>query len=128
MATGVGGYDVIILVDGTAVGGERGVNITRRHTTLDTTSKADYPDRTKTAGWNDSSLTLEGVYVNGEAGYVALLAAYEGQSSVTLSEQESDTVIYTATAYITEITKNAPLDGETTFTIGFDVSGGWTAA
>ena len=128
MATGLGGHNVVILVDGTACGGERGVSISRRATTIDITAKADYPNRKKAAGWNDSSLTLDSVYVAGDAAYAAILAAYEGYTAVILSEQESAVVLYTATAYITEITKNAPQDGESTFTMSFEISGGWAAA
>ena len=128
MATGRKGKDIIILIDGTACGGERNVVINRTASMLDTTAKADYPDRTKLPGWNDSSLTLDGVVIPDDTSEAAILAAYEAQSGVTLSEQDNGSVIYTATAYISNISKNGDKESEATWSVSFEISGGWTAA
>jgi predicted secreted protein len=128
MATGLSGTALVVLIDGVALGGEVGATIPRTNSSLDVSAKADYPNKAYIAGWNDSTLSLDGLYVADDAAWAALLSAYENQTAVTLSEQESGAVIYTASAIITNLTKGAPQDGAISATAEFQITGGWAAA
>lgn len=119
------GTDVLIYIGGVTVAGQRNCSIARNAETIDTSCKNDFPNRTKKVSWRDSNVSLDGAYIDADTGYDALMAAYNAGSTVTVTELKALAVIYTATAIVTGITKNAEQGGETTFTINLDITGAW---
>lgn len=111
----------------TTVGGQRGMSITRERSFIGTHAKEDL-DATGMGGRRNTSVSMEGLVITGDAGRTALIAAYEGDGAVRVrrtaigSEAAKQLV-----GVITSLDEDFPDDEESTWTLEIQGNGGWTA-
>lgn len=134
MATGVNGTTVVLQVRTgtgpdvyTTVGGQRGLSRERTRTIINTSAKED-ADATKAGGRRDSSLSLDGMVVAGDAGRAALIAAHEGTGAgrIRISAIGSEPAKQ-ADVVIETVSEDFPDDAESTYSVDLQVTGAWTA-
>lgn len=73
------------------------------------------------------TLTLESLYAPTDTAYLALVAAFQANTLITVTEEEEGDPVRSASALITSISKAAPMDGGVTFSANLTISGAWTA-
>jgi len=122
---GVNGADVLVVVYGTVVGGQRGVRITRPSGAVDFSSKASVHERVR-PGRLSSTVSLDSLYMVSESGHQMIQMCRDNRDMVTLRIKQLGSDIEEAQAIVTSIERDHPDQGESLFTAEFQVSDGWT--
>lgn len=125
------GVDVLILVNTgtdvsptwTAVGGQRGAKLSEKLDTVDVTSKDNGGAKAYEPGLYDWTISCDGIYVEDEAAYQALVNALRQRQKVKVRWSEGGTAVYEGTAIVTSRDLDAPYDGETTYSIELQGTG-----
>lgn len=119
----VKGVDILILVNGTIVGGQRGATLSESVETLETTHKLTDGFKTFEYGFGEWTVSADGVYIKGDAGYVALRDAMRNKQKVTLRIQEEGVNIEQGQALVTSRELEGAYDGEATYSVEFQGTG-----
>lgn len=109
------GTDVLILVNTgtpvvpvyTAVGSQRDCNLDEATNAIDASSK-NQRERRVLPGRYTADLSLDSLYVEDDAGYLALLAAKRDGTMILIAVQDDGVVIETFDAVVTGLTRNWP--------------------
>ena len=70
------GLDILIYIDGTEVGGQRGASLSMSADELDVTDKNTTGYKKYLVGLKEWTISCDGLVVNGETGYEALFNAF----------------------------------------------------
>lgn len=138
MAAGVNGSLVLLQVRTTTgpdvyvtVGGQRGMSVGKEMTAINTSAK-DNADGTYIGGRRESTISMEGLVIVGDAGRAALVAAYETNGALAGAVRVRRGAIGAdaakqADGIITDLSEDFPDDEESTWSVEVQISGGWTA-
>jgi TP901-1 family phage major tail protein len=126
------GADVLIYVNTsttttpsyTAVGSQRGVDISRTATVIDASHKGN-DDQEVLQGRRSSTLNLDNLYVPSDAAYAKLESAYDNQTMVLVSKYVSGSEVKYANAIVNDMSEAHPDDDVSTTSVGLTISGGW---
>jgi hypothetical protein len=122
---GVNGADVLVLVNGIVVGGQRGARITKATGFVDFSSKSSVNERGR-PGRLSSTLSLDSLYVVSDSGQASLRTARDNRDMITLRIKELGTDVQTADAVCTSLECDYPDQAESLHNAEFQVSDGWT--
>ena len=120
------GTDILILVDGVAVGSQRGVSFEETTAEIDMSSKDSRATRV-IAGRYKASLSLDGLYVPDDASYQALKTAMRNGTLVTINREEENVILESAEALVTSMSEEGPDQDGATISIDLTVDGEWAA-
>ncbi|MBU0777925.1 phage tail protein [Patescibacteria group bacterium] len=120
------GADVLILVDGVAVGSQRGVTFDEMTAERDESSK-DSRAKIVGSGRYSATVKLDALYVPDDASYLTLLDAMRTGTLVTISRQDDGVETEEAAALITSISESFPDQDTATVSISLTISGFWAA-
>ncbi len=120
------GSDLMLMVGGALVACQRGYTWNAQRSEIDMSCKNEDVSRVA-VGRLKETLSLESLYAPTDAAYLALVAAFQANTLVTVTEEEEGDGVRSASALITSISKSAPLDGGVTFSASLTISGAWTA-
>lgn len=120
MGTKVVGADVLLTIGGVTVGGQRGCTLNMSADTIDTSDKTTSGYKTAQAGLLEWSVEMDSILEYGDTGFDALETAFQNRTSVSaVVSINSGAKTYTGTAYVTELSLDAPHDdaGSSTCTL-----------
>jgi predicted secreted protein len=128
------GNNVLLLVQTSAgppgvyteVGSQTGVKFTKKAQAIDVSDKSSY-ERKYLAGERDETITLDHLYIASDAGYAALLAAWQAGTPIVVERNESGSNLEYASAIVTQLDVDAKKDAASTVAVTLQVTGGWTA-
>lgn len=123
------GVDILVLVETgentfIKVGAQRGATLTRTRAAIDVTSK-DSPnlmDEYET-GRGTWTISADGVYIESDTAYGALVNAWENRQKVKVRWSEGGTAVFEGDAVITSASLEGPYDAEATYSIELQGSG-----
>lgn len=125
------GIDIIILANTgsdatpvwTPIGGQRGATLSESVETFETTHKASGGYKEYEAGFADWTISCDGVYIETNTGYLALVTAMRAKTKVKVRWQEATDDVFEGLAFVTSRDLDAPHDGEATYSIELQGSG-----
>ncbi len=120
------GSDILILVDGVAVGSQRDASFEETTAEIDMSSKDGRAWR-GIPGRYKATLSLDALYVPSDTAYQALLSAMRDGTTVTVNRSEEGTVTESATAIVTSISGEAPDQDGATISVDLSIDGEWEA-
>lgn len=118
------GADVLLLVDGVAVGSQRGVKFDESTAETDVSSKDSRATRV-IAGRYKANVTLDALYVPDDASYQALKTAMRDGTLIQINRQEENTILESANALVTSISEDGPDQDAATISISLTIDGEW---
>ncbi len=126
----VDGNEIGIIIGSDLIGYQRGATITRSAEMLDVSTKAD-DDAAFLPGKRTMNVEASAFYVTGDTAYGALVTAYEAGSSVTLvwsdnANAGTPTAVKTASAYVSNMSIDAPAHGPAEISISLQATGNVT--
>ena len=126
----IDGNEIGILIGSDLIGSQKGATITRSAEMLDVSTKAD-DDASFLPGKRTMNVEANAFYVTGDTAYGALVTAYEAGSSVTLvwsddANAVSPGTVKTASAYVSNMSVDAPAHGPAEISISLQASGNIT--
>ena len=113
------GTDILIWVEGNAVGSQRDVTIEETTEEIDVSSKDSRAKRVL-AGRYSATLSLDALYVWTDDGYRALRDAMRDGNLILVAREDDGTTIETADALVTSLSESFPDQGEGTISISLD--------
>lgn len=108
----------------TDVGAQRDATIEKQANMIDASHKGD-DDEILLSGRRSSTMTLDAVYVPGDAAYAALLAAYKTGAKIKVRVRESGSDTEEAEAFIESLSLNHPDQDVSTVSLTLRVTDGW---
>lgn len=118
------GTDILLLVNGTAVGSQRDVTFEETNEEIDMSSKDGRAKRV-IAGRYGSSVSLDAVYVPSDAAYLLLKAAMRNGTLIQINRQEEGSILESADALVTSISEAGPDQDAATVSIDLTIDGDW---
>lgn len=122
----INGADILIYIGANKVGSQTGVNISKNRNIADASAK-DSADFVGMPARKTSTIQLNALYVPSDTAWAAIKAAYDDGTAVTVNKYESGSAVETASAFISNMTEDAPDQTPATIAITLEVSGGWSA-
>jgi len=123
---GMNGADIIIYIDGEAVGSQRDCSLDEASATVDFSSK-DSRAQIVDYGRYSATLTLDALYVPTDAAYQALRDAIRNATKVEVVRVEENVVLESAQAVVTALGTKAPDQVEATVSASLTISGEWVS-
>lgn len=126
----IDGNEIGILIGTDLIGSQKGATITRSAEMLDVSTKAD-DDASFLPGKRTMNVEANAFYVTGDTAYGALVTAYEAGTAVTLvwsdnANAVSPATVKTASAYVSNMSLDAPAHGPAEISISLQASGNVT--
>lgn len=121
------GTDVLLWIDGDAVGSQRDCTFDETTAEIDVSNKIDGRAMRVLPGRYGATITLDSLYVPTDAAYQALLAAMRDGTFVEVVVVEEGIVLESANAIVTKLSKNAPDQAESTVSISLRIDGEWVS-
>lgn len=130
------GVDILILVRTggtdqdpvfTVVGGQRGATLSESVETIEITHKAS-TGKEYDYGWSDWTISCDGVYIEDDAGYAALVSAMRNKQQVQVRWSEGGASKLEGMALVTSRDLDGPYDGEATYSVELQGTGAPTPA
>lgn len=124
------GSDLMLLVDTSAtetptyvlVACQRGFTYNGSRSEIDMSCKNE--DVTRVAGGRlKETISLEALYAPTDAAYLKLKEAMDAGKKIKIAEQEEGVTKRKGSAYITSMSKSAPVDGGVTFSASLTIDG-----
>lgn len=123
---GMNGADIIIYIEGEAVGSQRDCSFSESTETIDMSSKDSRAQKVD-PGRYSATLDLDALYVPDDTAYLALQSAMRNGTKVEVVVVEDDVALESADAVVTSLNKNAPDQGEATVSASLTIDGEWTS-
>lgn len=128
------GVDILILCNTgtdttpvfTVVGGQRGAKLSEKVDTIETTCKpaAGAPlNKAYEYGASDWTISCDGIYIEDDAAYEALVSALRTRKKVKVRWSEGGTAVYEGDALVTSRDLEGPYDGEATYAVELQGTG-----
>ena len=121
------GSDVLLFVDGVAVGSQRGVEFSEDTAEIDVSNKQAGRAQRVIAGRYSASVSLDALYVPDDTGYQSLQSAMRNGTAVTVVKTESGVTIESASAIVTSLSERDPDQDASTISCDLTIDGEWTA-
>ena len=126
----VDGNEIGIIIGSTLIGSQRGATITRSAEMLDVSTKAD-DDAAFIAGKRTMNVECSAFYITGDSAYGDLVTAYEAGNSITMiwsdnANAGSPAAVKTASAYVQNMSIDAPAHGPSEISISLQATGNVT--
>lgn len=118
------GSDILLLVDGVAVGSQRGVKFDETTAEIDMSSKDSRATRV-IAGRYGAKVSLDALYVPDDASYQLLKTAMRSGTLVQINRQEEISILESAYALVTSISEDGPDQDGATVAISLTIDGEW---
>jgi TP901-1 family phage major tail protein len=132
--SGINGADVLILVDvGVSTpsfviaAGQRDVTFDESNNLIDISSKDTGRIEEVLVGRLTQTVTLDMLFINGDAGYLALKDASRNGTSVTIRRRFQGADIEDATAFVETRSETFPDQDAGLVSLSFRLSGSWVA-
>lgn len=125
----VKGVDILVLVEGAVAGtfveagGQRGATLSETNDTFETTHKGSAGYKEYEYSFGDWTISADGLYISGDAGYDAIVDALRTKKKVKVRWTEAGTQTFEGTALVTSRDLEGPYDGEATYSVEFQGSG-----
>lgn len=125
----VKGVDILVLVEGPTTGtfieagGQRGATLSESNDTIETTHKGSNGYKEYEYGFGDWTISADGLYISGDAGYEAIVDALRTKKKVKVRWTEGGTQTFEGTALVLSRDLEGPYDGEATYSVEFQGSG-----
>ena len=120
------GTDVLIWVDGNAVGSQRDVTSNEETGEIDVSSK-DQREGRYLPGRYGSTMDLEALYVPSDTAYGALRDAMRNGTFVEVVILDDGIALESADAIVTKLSRKAPDQDAATVSISLRIDGAWSA-
>lgn len=120
------GTDILIWIDGDAVGSQRDVTLDETTEEIDVSSK-DGREMRVLPGRYGATISLDALYVPTGAAYLALQAAMRTGAFVEVVVLENGVVLESADAIVTSLSRSGPDQGEATVSCGLRIDGAWVS-
>lgn len=122
------GTDILIWVDGNAVGSQRDVTIDEMTEEIDVSSK-DQREMRVLPGRYGATMSLDSLYLGDgvDAAYTSLQNAMRNGTFVEVVVIEEGIVTESADAIVTSLSRNGPDQAEATCSISLRIDGAWVA-
>lgn len=125
------GKEILILVEVTsgvyaAVASQTNASISESNEVIDQSSK-DARERSVAAGRYSATVNFDALYVPSNAAFLALKAAMRAGTAINLREQVSGTAVESASAIITDMTRNYPDQDNATISLTAAIDGAISA-
>ena len=121
------GTDIMVWVEGNAVGSQRDVTIDETTDEIDVSNKNDGRAMRVLPGRYGSTLSLDALYVPTDQAYQDLQTAMRSGTFVEVVVIEEGVVLESADAIVTSLSKAGPDQGEATVAAGLRVDGSWVS-
>jgi predicted secreted protein len=121
------GTDIMIWVEGNAVGSQRDVTIDEKTAEIDVSNKNDGRAMRVLPGRYDAVLNLDALYVPTDQAYQDLQSAMRNGTFVEVVVIEEGVVLESADAIVTSLSRKGPDQGEATVAAGLRVDGSWVS-
>lgn len=126
----IDGNEIGIIIGSDLIGSQRGATITRSAEMLDVSDKTD-DDAQFLAGKRTMNVECNSFYVTGDSAYGSLVTAYEAGSAVTFIWSDdanggSPGTVKTASAFVQNMSLDAPSHGPAEISISLQASGNVT--
>jgi len=127
----VKGVDILLLVNTgddanpvwTPVGGQRGATLSESLETIDVTAKDSDGAQEFEPGLYSWTISADGVYIESEAGYQALVDAIRNRQKIKVRWSENGTDTFEGLAIVTSRELEAPYDDAATYSIELQGTG-----
>jgi hypothetical protein len=120
------GTDIVLWVDGNAVGSQRDMSIDETTAEIDASSK-DQREGRYLPGRYGSTMTLDALYVPSNAAYLALRDAMRNGTFVEVVVIEEGVVLESADAIVTALGRKAPDQDVAVINCGLRIDGAWVS-
>ena len=120
------GTDVLILIEGVAVGSQRNATIAETTAEIDASSK-EMREMRVLPGRYGSTITLDALYLPDDAAYLSLQSAMRNGTFVTVRVSEDAVEVEEAEAIVTALNRAAPDQDVATASITLRIDGAWAA-
>ena len=125
------GVDILVLVntgtdaspEWTPVGGQRNATLSESSDTIETTHKLSGRYRSYDYGPATWTISADGLYIESDTAYQALVDAMRNQEFVKVRWQEGGDNVFEGTALVISRDLEGPYDGEATYSVEFQGSG-----
>lgn len=131
---GINGADVLVIVDVgvstpsfVVAAGQRDVTFDESNNLIDISSKDTGRIEEVLMGRLTQTVTLDMLFINGDAGYLALKDASRNGTSVTIRRRFQGTDIEEVTAFVETRSETFPDQDAGLVSLSFRLSGSWTA-
>lgn len=111
----------------TVVGSQRDVSFQESVAEIDVSSK-DNSDQLVIGGRYSSKITLNALYVPTDTAYASLKTSFRARTLILVKVYEAAVAKEYANCLITDMSREAPDQGEAVVSVSLTVSDGWTAA
>lgn len=118
------GTDILVLVDGVAVGSQRDASFDESTAEIDMSSK-DAREGRVIAGRYGAKISMDALYVPSDAAYVLLKAAMRNGTLIQINRQEEGTILESADALVTALGEKAPDQDAAVVAIALTIDGAW---
>lgn len=115
----------------TVAGGQRGAKLSEKVDTIEVTSKASAGHKEYEYGLGDWTISCDGVYVENDAGYQALVNALRNRTKLKVRWREGGTAgtdTYEGLVLVTSRDLEGPYDAEATYSMELQGTGAPTIA
>jgi len=120
------GTDILIWIDGDAVGSQRDVTLDETTEEIDVSSK-DQREGRYLPGRYGATMSLDALYVPTNAAYLALQAAMRNGTFVEVVVIEEGVVLESADAIVTSLGRTGPDQSEATVSCALRIDGAWVS-
>lgn len=124
MTEPINGSDVVVYVDGSAVGYQTDVTFEETTEEIDVSSKEERAKRVL-PGRYGANVSLDALYVSTDTAFQALQSAMRNGEFVTLARYSGETNVEEANAIITSMSETFPDQEGATISASFTVDGEW---
>lgn len=107
-----------------AVGSQRDASVDENTEIIDYSNK-ESRNRRVGPGRYSSTVSLDALYVPGDAAYAVLRVAMRDGTTVVIAKEESDVVTEMATAVVATLSETYPDQAEATISASFEIDGAW---
>lgn len=118
------GLDIIVSAGGKAIGGQKNCKLSIKADTIDTSTKTSGDWKRKISGAKEWSVTCNGFYYTGDAGYDAAVdAVLNSTAADVVLANKTNTVGFKGKAYINGLDLDAPYEDALTYDLTFEGNG-----
>ena len=123
-ATQLQGLNIMVYVDGTALGGQKNCTLSMEADTIDVSNKNDFGWASFIAGAKSWTVSCDGQFLTDDAGQEALMTAFIESEEVTIEMRDSEsTIYYSGQAVITSLELEAAFDDVFAYSVEFQGKG-----
>ena len=121
------GTDILIFIDGVAVGSQRDVTFQENTAEIDVSNKQAGRAQKVIPGRYSASVSLDALYVPDDTAYQSLQTAMRDGLAVSVVRTENGATTESASAIVTSLSETGPDQDAATVSCDLTIDGEWTA-